>query len=93
MRQVLSSAAAVLAAMALSACGEAEPHPYPADTRAAFDRECPPDNPVCVCTWDGLTRALPYEDYQEAMETFRADGLMDPRVTRVRTKCREKHAG
>jgi predicted small lipoprotein YifL len=57
MRQVLSSAAAVLAAMALSACGEAEPHPYPADTRAAFDRECPPDNPVCVCTWDGLTRA------------------------------------
>jgi hypothetical protein len=36
---------------------------------------------------------LPYEDYQEAMETFRADGLMDPRVTRVRTKCREKHAG
>ena len=81
--------AAVMMVAPLMGCGQAEPHAYPASAKAQFNQGCAPDNPVCVCEWDQITRAMAYEDYQAAMETFRTDGLMDPRLTRARTHCIE----
>jgi len=85
--------AALFSALILSACGASAAHVYPAEAQAEFHRECPADNPVCVCTWDAVTRALPYEEYETAMARFRSEGVMDTRITRASTKCREKHAG
>jgi hypothetical protein len=84
---------ALLMGWPLMGCGAAEPYDYPAQAQAEFHAQCPADNPVCTCTWDKITRALPYEDYEAAMATFRAQGTMDTRVTRASVQCREKHAG
>jgi hypothetical protein len=78
----------------VAGCGAAaEPHPFPTRAQAQFHASCPADNPVCVCTWDNITRTLTHEEYEAAMERFRAEGRMDPRLTRVNTRCRERHAG
>lgn len=82
---------ALFCACTLSGCGEAPAHPYPAVAQAQFHASCPQGDPVCVCTWDQITRAMTYEDYQAALETFRTDGTMDPRITRARTHCIEHH--
>lgn len=84
---------ALVGAAALAACGSepAEPNPYPASARAHFERSCPPASQVCTCTWDGITRAVTYEEYEAALARFRETGSMDPRLTRVRTKCAEQH--
>lgn len=82
---------AFLAALLVAACGGAAPNPYPAAAKARFEASCPPESQVCVCTWDEITRAMTYEDYEAALARFREAGLMDPRVTRVRTRCLEKH--
>lgn len=82
---------ALAAAGALAACGEAAPNPYPESARARFEASCPSDSAVCRCTWDKLTRTLTYEEYEAALSRFRQDGLMDPRVTRARTQCLERH--
>ncbi|WP_135212578.1 hypothetical protein [Vitreimonas flagellata] len=81
----------LMAALALAACGAAEPNPYPAEARTHFESSCPPDSAVCSCTWDNLTRTLTYEEYEAALARFREEGLMDPRVTRARTQCLERH--
>lgn len=80
-----------LAALALSACGEHAPNPYPAAAQARFEASCPSESAVCSCTWDKITRTLTYDEYEAALERFRTEGLMDPRVTRARTQCIERH--
>jgi hypothetical protein len=77
--------------VALAACGEAAPNPYPAAAHARFEVSCPSDSAVCVCTWDKLTRTLTYEEYEAALQRFRETGNMDTRVTRARTQCLEQH--
>jgi hypothetical protein len=81
----------VCAALALSACGQSAAHEYPASARAQFERSCPISDAVCECTWDRLTHSMPHEDYKAALERYSAEGLMDPRVTRARTTCIERH--
>ncbi|MEJ0060705.1 MAG: hypothetical protein WDM79_14510 [Terricaulis sp.] len=83
----------LLMGFALAACGEAAPNEFPAQAQAEFHSQCPADNPVCTCTWDRITRAVTYEEYEAAMATFRAEGTMDTRITHASVKCREQHAG
>jgi len=83
--------AALIGALILGACGQGAAHPYPESARARFEASCPPASEVCTCTWDRLTRTLTFEEYEAALERFRNDGLMDPRVTRARTHCLERH--
>jgi len=80
-----------LGAMLLAACGERAPNVYPESARAHFESSCPRESEVCVCTWDRVTRTLTYEEYEAALERFRETGLMDPRITRARTQCLERH--
>ncbi len=76
-------------AVALTACGQSAPNPYPEAARTRFEASCPPDSAVCVCTWDKITRAMTYEEYEAALARFRETGNMEPRVTRARTQCIE----
>jgi hypothetical protein len=78
-------------ALMLAACGQSAPNPYPAEAKTRFDQSCPPQSAVCTCTWEGITRAMPYEEYEAALQRFRETGNMDPRVTRARTRCLERH--
>ena len=80
-----------IAALALTACGERAAHPYPDQAQAQFARSCPPASAVCSCTWDAITRTVPYREYGAALARFRQQVLMDPRITRARTRCIEKH--
>jgi len=91
MRNSVFVGLAVSVTLALAGCGEKPPHPYPAAAETQFHASCPASDPVCVCTWDQITRAMTYEDYQAALDTFRSDGIMDPRLTRARTHCIEHH--
>ncbi|MGD9815566.1 MAG: hypothetical protein AB7Q23_16930 [Hyphomonadaceae bacterium] len=75
----------------LGACGQGAANPYPDAARARFEASCPSESAVCTCTWDRLTRTLTYEEYEAALTRFRESGLMDPRVTRARTQCLERH--
>ncbi len=90
MRRTLTAFLALSAMFVLADCGEAAPHEFPANAAAEFHQSCPATDDVCVCTWDQITRAMPYEEYQTALETFRTRGLMDPRLTRARTHCIER---
>lgn len=83
--------ALVAGAAILSACGQSAPNPYPEEARTRFEASCPPESAVCVCTWDKLTRAMTYEEYEAALARFRETGNMEPRVTRARTKCIEEN--
>ena len=76
-------------AMEVSGCGAGAPHEYPASAAAQFHATCPANDPVCICTWDQVTRSMTYEDYQAALDRYRNEGLMDPRITRARTHCIE----
>ncbi len=69
-------------------CAADAPHPYPDSVRQAFDAQCSGGADFCACAWDGLTRAMTAEEYEAAQARFAAEGLMDPRITRVRTRCR-----
>jgi hypothetical protein len=80
-----------LVAIGLAGCGEAAPNPYPEVAQARFEASCPSENAVCTCTWDKLTRTMTYEEYEAALTRFRETGLMEPRVTRARTACVERH--
>jgi hypothetical protein len=80
-----------LVAIVAAGCAEAAPNPFPDGAKARFDASCPSDNPVCQCTWDKLTRTLTYDEYEAAMARFREEGLMDPRITRARGSCIERH--
>jgi hypothetical protein len=90
MRLTFAAPFMAFAVLVLAGCG-GQPNEYPVSARTQFERSCPPDSDVCACTWDRLTRTLTYEEYQAALDRFRSDGLMDPRVTRARTLCLEKH--
>lgn len=81
----------LIAAIALMGCGGPAPHDYPASARTQFEASCPAASDVCRCTWDQLTRTLTYEEYEGALSRFREEGLMDPRVSRARTHCLERH--
>lgn len=76
-----------IAALALTGCGEREPHEYPAGARAQFAQICKADEAQCDCMWDSITRDVPYDEYRLALARFEAEGLMDPRITRARTRC------
>lgn len=80
-----------LAALALAACGKSAPNVYPQEAKTHFESTCPPESEVCVCTWERITRAMTYEEYQAALARMREQGLMDPRVTRARGWCLERH--
>lgn len=80
---------ALCAVVVVAGCGEAAPHVYPDSARERFDMSCPPEGAACACTWDKITRAMPYEEYEDALARFRETGMMDPRVTRARTQCLE----
>ncbi|MEQ1618778.1 MAG: hypothetical protein ABL883_10600 [Terricaulis sp.] len=82
---------AFFGAMALAACGEPAPNPYPAEARAHFESTCPPASAACACTWDKITRSMTYEEYEAALVRMRERGNMDPRVTRARGACLEQH--
>jgi hypothetical protein len=82
---------ALCGAAVLAACGPSAPNPYPEAARARFETSCPSASAVCTCTWDQLTRTLTYEEYDAALARFRETGNMDPRITRARTKCIERH--
>jgi hypothetical protein len=82
---------ALLGALAITACGERAPNTYPESARARFQSSCPPASDVCTCTWDTITRTLTFEEYDDALTRFRETGLMDPRITRARTRCLERH--
>jgi predicted small lipoprotein YifL len=84
---------AIAVLLSVAACGQSAPHPYPAEAKTRFDQSCPPDSAVCTCTWDGITRSVAYEDYEAALQHFRETGNMDPRITRARTSCLERHPG
>lgn len=84
-------AIALLIGALLAACGEGAPNPYPDSARARFEASCPSESAVCRCTWDKLTRTMTYEEYEAALERFRVTGNMDPRITRARTQCLERH--
>jgi hypothetical protein len=90
MRRALIALA--VGALATAACGRSAPHVYPETARAEFDRSCPPDNAVCGCTWDEITRALPHDEYEAALSRFDETGNMDPRITRARATCLERAA-
>ncbi|HCK83057.1 MAG TPA: hypothetical protein DHW63_00585 [Hyphomonadaceae bacterium] len=81
----------VLGSIALAACGQGAPNAYPQEARTHFESTCPPESEVCVCTWERITRAMPYEEYEAALARMRERGLMDPRVTRARGWCLEHH--
>ena len=78
----------LLGPLEVAACGH-EPYEYPAEARSAFFAQCPENDPVCACTWDELTRKMPYEDYEAALTLFREEGRVDPRITHARAHCRE----
>ncbi|PZO54132.1 MAG: hypothetical protein DCF16_05450 [Alphaproteobacteria bacterium] len=82
---------AIAAALLLASCGQPVANPYPESARARFEVSCPSDSAVCTCTWDRLTRTLTYDEYEAALERFRETGLMEPKVTRARTQCIERH--
>ncbi len=79
--------AAFLASVVTAACAASEPNPYPASAQAEYNRTCPAEDAVCACTWDKITRAMTYEQYDAAVERFRVEGLMDPAITRARGAC------
>ena len=84
--------AGLFGAVLLAACGsEPAPNPYPQSAQERFEVSCPSDSAVCVCTWDKITRSITYEEYEAALSRFRETGLMDPRITRARTQCLERH--
>ncbi|MEZ5995010.1 MAG: hypothetical protein R3C25_04590 [Hyphomonadaceae bacterium] len=80
-----------LVSMALAACGQHAPNPYPESAHAQFEASCPHESLVCTCTWDRITRTMSYEQYDAALQAFRETGLMDPHITRARTQCIERH--
>lgn len=81
----------LLASVTLAACGQGAAHEYPASAKARFEASCPPASDVCACTWDQVTHDMTYEEYQAALDRYRDEGLMDPRVTHARTYCLEHH--
>lgn len=84
--------AALLGTLAIAACSsEKPPNPFPQSAHERFFASCPPASAVCVCTWDKITRTVTYEEYEAALSRFRETGLMEPRITRARTQCLERH--
>lgn len=73
----------------LAACGQPAAHEFPAEARAKFADSCPTGKPECDCLWDKVTRTMSPEEFDAAMERFRVDGLMDPKLTSARLECRE----
>lgn len=90
-RGLIALSCAMIGAFALAGCGAGEPNEYPADARTQFESSCPLQDEMCACTWDRLTRTLSYNEYDAALERFAREGLMDPRVTRARSYCLERH--
>ena len=84
---------AVIASVSMSACGAQATHPYPEKARASFTRTCTAGDAVCECIWGKITRAMPFEEYEAALDRYDQEGLMDPRISAARTECLERHAG
>lgn len=80
---------ACLLAWPIQACSR-EAHAYPDTARTAFHRTCPANDALCVCTWERLTRSMTFEEYEAALDRFRSEGLMDPRIAHARATCVER---
>ncbi len=80
-----------IAALLLAGCGQGAPNPYPESARVSFNATCPADEPFCTCFWDRVTRTMTHEEYEAAMQRYSETGLMEPKVTRARLQCRERH--
>lgn len=78
-------------AVVLWGCGAPAANPYPESARVRFEASCPSESAACVCTWDRITRTMTHEEYEAALTRFRETGLMEPRVTRARAQCLERH--
>ena len=91
MRWVWIAPALIGAMMALSGCGRGEANEFPPQHQAEFHRSCPASDPVCVCIWDEITHAVTPDVYEELMQRFRREGLMNPKITRARTVCLERN--
>jgi len=81
----------VSAALLAAGCGQRAPNPYPESARMQFEASCPADSGLCTCTWDRITRTMTHEEYEAALARYREDGLMEPKITRARTQCLERH--
>lgn len=81
----------VVSGALLAACGQSAPNVYPDAARTRFEASCPPESAVCTCTWERITQTVTYEEYEAALQRFRETGLMEPRITRARTACIERH--
>ena len=88
MRRILTALCALAGA---AGCGQNAPNVYPDSARERFELSCPAESAACACTWDKITRAMPYDEYEDALARFRDTGMMDPRVTRARTQCLDHH--
>jgi predicted small lipoprotein YifL len=82
---------ALIGLVALAACGERPPNEFPQSAHERFNMSCPPESAACVCTWDKIIRTVTYQEYEAALARFRETGLMDPRITRAKTQCLERH--
>lgn len=85
-----SAFVAVFTAILLASCGQHAAYDYPAAAHAQFASSCPASSKLCVCTWDEITRSMPYEQYQAALTRYNERGLMDPKITHARTICIER---
>jgi hypothetical protein len=78
------------AALALLAACSGGPNDYPDEARAEFDQACPLADALCACTWEEVTKSVPYDEFKDALERFAKEGLMDPRISRARATCLER---
>jgi hypothetical protein len=77
-----------LSALIIAACQAAPAHPYPDEAREAFFAMCRMGEEPCDCAWTKITRAMTHAEYQQALDTMEAKGVMDPRVVQASLQCR-----
>jgi hypothetical protein len=77
-----------LSALLIAACQPATPHPYPDEAREAFFAMCRMGDEACDCAWGQITVAMTHAEYQQALDTMEAKGVMDPRVVQASIQCR-----
>jgi hypothetical protein len=92
---VLPRAAVVLlvAAAAVSGCGDDPAGDYGADTRESFLTACVEDDAdaalagVCECTYERLVDDVPYERFVEIEQAVEEGGELPPEVVAIIDDC------
>lgn len=75
------------AVLAITACQQAAPNPFPEATRAEFYKICRREAPKCDCAWDTITRSMTADEYNAALKSFEKTGVMDRRIVRASVDC------